>query len=124
MQLTQLRHYICMLSHRYHDEILFYHEGGVDVGDVDAKAEKLELETGEAMTEALVTEKLLSKLPAAKKANMASFICSLYKFYGDLHFAYLEINPLVTHLFSGTNYFSFILFGGSPKKGSPFFQGR
>ncbi|CAJ1351846.1 unnamed protein product, partial [Effrenium voratum] len=88
-------HYICMLSHRYHDEILFYHEGGVDVGDVDAKAEKLELETGEAMTEALVTEKLLSKLPAAKKANMASFICSLYKFYGDLHFAYLEINPLV-----------------------------
>ena len=21
-------HYICMLSHRYHDEILFYHEGG------------------------------------------------------------------------------------------------
>ncbi|CAJ1374864.1 unnamed protein product [Effrenium voratum] len=88
-------HYICMLSHRYHDEILFYHEGGVDVGDVDAKAEKLELATGEAMTEALVTEKLLSKLPAAKKANMASFICSLYKFYGDLHFAYLEINPLV-----------------------------
>ncbi|CAJ1374861.1 unnamed protein product [Effrenium voratum] len=89
------KHYICMLSHRYHDEILFYHEGGVDVGDVDAKAEKLELATGEAMTEALVTEKLLSKLPAAKKANMASFICSLYKFYGDLHFAYLEINPLV-----------------------------
>ena len=37
-----------MLSHRYHDEILFYHEGGVDVGDVDAKAEKLELPTGEA----------------------------------------------------------------------------
>jgi len=88
-------HYICMLSHRYHDEILFYHEGGVDVGDVDAKAEKLELPTGEALTEALVTEKLLSKMPAAKKGNMASFVVSLYKFYTDLHFAYLEINPLV-----------------------------
>ncbi|CAE7899149.1 ACLY, partial [Symbiodinium microadriaticum] len=88
-------HYICMLSHRYHDEILFYHEGGVDVGDVDAKAEKLELPFGETLTEAIVTEKLLSKLPAAKKANMASFVLSLYKFYTDLHFAYLEINPLV-----------------------------
>ncbi|CAE7224567.1 ACLY, partial [Symbiodinium necroappetens] len=88
-------HYICMLSHRYHDEILFYHEGGVDVGDVDAKAEKLELPFGETLTEAIVTEKLLSKMPAAKKANMASFVLSLYKFYTDLHFAYLEINPLV-----------------------------
>ncbi|CAE7587075.1 ACLY, partial [Symbiodinium necroappetens] len=47
-------HYICMLSHRYHDEILFYHEGGVDVGDVDAKAEKLELPFGETLTEAIV----------------------------------------------------------------------
>ena len=88
-------HYICMLSHRYHDEILFYHEGGVDVGDVDAKAERLEIPTGEALTEAMVTQKLLTKLTASKQANMASFICSLYKFYTDLHFAYLEINPLV-----------------------------
>ena len=88
-------HYICMLSHRYHDEILFYHEGGVDVGDVDAKAERLEIPTGEALTEATVTQKLLTKLTPAKQGNMASFICSLYKFYTDLHFAYLEINPLV-----------------------------
>eukprot|EP00913_Durusdinium_trenchii_P034451 g32232.t1 len=88
-------HYICMLSHRYHDEILFYHEGGVDVGDVDAKAERMEIPTGEALTEAAVTSKLLTKLAAAKKGGMASFICSLYKFYMDLHFAYLEINPLV-----------------------------
>ena len=88
-------HYICMLSHRYHDEILFYHEGGVDVGDVDAKAERLEIPTGEALTEAMVTQKLLTKLTAAKQGSMASFICSLYKFYTDLHFAYLEINPLV-----------------------------
>ena len=30
--------YICMHSLRYHDENLFYHVGGVDVGDVDGKA--------------------------------------------------------------------------------------
>jgi len=87
--------YICMLSLRYHDEILFYHEGGVDVGDVDSKAEKLEIATGAELSASTVTEKLLGKVPAAKKENLASFICSLYKFYQELHFAYLEINPLV-----------------------------
>ncbi len=30
-----------MLTHLQGDWILFTHEGGVDVGDVDAKAEKL-----------------------------------------------------------------------------------
>ena len=29
--------YICILSHRYGDTILFHHEGGIDIGDVDAK---------------------------------------------------------------------------------------
>eukprot|EP00967_Tisochrysis_lutea_P104425 scaffold158482_cov35-Tisochrysis_lutea.AAC.7 len=33
-----LRYYICIHSLREHDEMLFYHEGGVDVGDVDSKA--------------------------------------------------------------------------------------
>lgn len=29
--------YVCIYSHRYADTILFHHEGGVDIGDVDAK---------------------------------------------------------------------------------------
>jgi ATP citrate (pro-S)-lyase len=87
--------YICLISNRYHDEILFYHEGGVDVGDVDSKAEKLEIPTSEKITASVVTEKLLGKVPAAKKESLSSFIVSLYTFYKDLHFAYLEINPLV-----------------------------
>eukprot|EP00931_Biecheleriopsis_adriatica_P071923 TRINITY_DN458_c0_g1_i10.p1 TRINITY_DN458_c0_g1~~TRINITY_DN458_c0_g1_i10.p1 ORF type:complete len:1110 (+),score=297.79 TRINITY_DN458_c0_g1_i10:64-3330(+) len=87
--------YICMLSHRYEDEILFYHEGGVDVGDVDSKAERMKLATGVKPTLETVTEQLLKHVPAGKKPNLASFILSLYKFYQDLHFAYLEINPLV-----------------------------
>lgn len=87
--------YVCLHSLRYYDEILFYHEGGVDVGDVDSKAEKMQLPTGTDITAEAVTQNLLSKVPAEKKANLASFIMSLYKFYKDLHFAYLEINPLV-----------------------------
>jgi ATP citrate (pro-S)-lyase len=34
-------YYICIQSVREGDEILFTHEGGVDVGDVDEKAKKL-----------------------------------------------------------------------------------
>jgi len=87
--------YICLQSHRYEDEILFFHEGGVDVGDVDAKAERMKMSTGEMPTEQGIIKSLLGKVPAAKQGNLASFIVSLYKFYKDLHFAYLEINPLV-----------------------------
>eukprot|EP00933_Yihiella_yeosuensis_P057700 TRINITY_DN576_c0_g1_i1.p1 TRINITY_DN576_c0_g1~~TRINITY_DN576_c0_g1_i1.p1 ORF type:complete len:1086 (-),score=273.12 TRINITY_DN576_c0_g1_i1:240-3497(-) len=88
-------HYICIISNRYEDEILFYHEGGVDVGDVDAKAERMKIPTGKQISEKEITEQLLSKVPAGKKGNLASFVSSLYQVYKDLHFAYLEINPLV-----------------------------
>jgi len=74
---------------------LFYHEGGVDVGDVDNKAESLNLPTGTQITVDAVKKELLKHLPTAKQDNMASFIVSLFRFYRDLHFAYLEINPLV-----------------------------
>lgn len=33
--------YVCIYSHRNGDTILFHHEGGVDIGDVDAKAKSL-----------------------------------------------------------------------------------
>lgn len=29
--------YICIYSHRHGDTILFHHEGGIEIGDVDAK---------------------------------------------------------------------------------------
>merc|ERR1719473_2675612 len=43
----------------------------------------------------VVKEKLLGKVPAARKAKLASYIAGLYKLFRELHFAYLEINPLV-----------------------------
>lgn len=39
--------YVCIYSHRHADTILFYHEGGVDIGDVDSKAVKLHVPVGE-----------------------------------------------------------------------------
>jgi ATP citrate (pro-S)-lyase len=59
--------YVCIYSHRTADTILFYHQGGVDVGDVDAKALKLEVPVGSNTTLADIEKILLTEIPAAKK---------------------------------------------------------
>ncbi|KAI8873083.1 citrate synthase [Ramicandelaber brevisporus] len=91
--------YICIQSHRNGDTILFTHEGGVDVGDVDAKALTLTIPVGAgAPSIETVTRTLLSGVNGAspqKLAVLAEFAIRLYAVYVDLHFTYLEINPLV-----------------------------
>eukprot|EP01031_Cornospumella_fuschlensis_P038444 gene38444-46724_t len=88
-------YYLCLQSFRYNEEILFYHEGGVDVGDVDAKGVRLELAINEEPTVALVKEKLLQKVPAGRQDYLAGFIVALVKLFRELNFVYMEINPLV-----------------------------
>ncbi|XP_065166954.1 ATP-citrate synthase isoform X2 [Atheta coriaria] len=87
--------YVCIYSHRHGDTILFHHEGGVDIGDVDAKAVKIEVPVGSTLDPAEVDSKLLAQAAPAKKAMISKFIQALYKFYVDMYFTYLEINPLV-----------------------------
>lgn len=86
---------MCIYSHRSADTILFYHQGGVDVGDVDAKALKLDVAVDKTVTAAEIEKQLLVHLAADKKSRVATFVHSLYNAYVDLHFTYLEINPLV-----------------------------
>ncbi|XP_077979169.1 ATP-citrate synthase-like [Glandiceps talaboti] len=89
--------YVCIYSSRSCDTILFYHEGGVDIGDVDSKAVKINIPVDIDMkvTEGEIKQILLAQVPAKKKDMVADFIVKLYKFYVDLYFTYLEINPLV-----------------------------
>lgn len=87
--------YVCIYSHRHGDTILFTHEGGVDIGDVDSKALKLDLSIEERATEKQIKEKLLVHLNGPRKEKAAGFIKALYDLYVDLNFTYLEINPLV-----------------------------
>ena len=64
----------------------------MDVGDVDAKAETMDIASDEEITKEKVVAGLLGELADEKKAGMSSFIVALFKFYEELHFAYLEIN--------------------------------
>ncbi|CDO69080.1 hypothetical protein BN946_scf184992.g29 [Trametes cinnabarina] len=93
---SDAEYYVCINSEREGDYILFTHEGGVDIGDVDAKALKLSLPVGEPFpSRQTIADTLLKHVPASKKETLVDFLIRLYSVYVDLHFAYLEINPLV-----------------------------
>lgn len=87
--------YVCIYSHRHADTILFYHQGGVDIGDVDSKAVKLEVPVGENLSKEDVLSVLLTQVKESKKEMIAQFVYNLYQMYVELYFTYLEINPLV-----------------------------
>jgi ATP citrate (pro-S)-lyase len=88
--------YVCIYSHRQGDTILFHHEGGVDIGDVDAKAKSLLVAIDETPSLDTIKTKLLTELKDKTKQDLVGkFIEALYKAYVDLYFTYLEINPLV-----------------------------
>jgi len=88
-------YYIAIIAKRDCDEILFHHEGGVDVGDVDAKAVRLQISVGAAIQEADIEKNLLVHVPDARRATLRPFIKALYEFFVQLHYSYLEINPLL-----------------------------
>ncbi|OWA50935.1 ATP-citrate synthase [Hypsibius exemplaris] len=88
-------YYLAILSHRHGDTIMFTTEGGVDVGDVDSKALRVEVAVGEKPTQAALVSGLLKGVPADAQTPLGEFIFGLYNLYVDLYFTYLEINPLV-----------------------------
>ncbi|KAK3684222.1 ATP citrate lyase subunit 2 [Podospora appendiculata] len=90
-------YYININSVRDGDWILFTHEGGVDVGDVDAKAEKIliPVDLAEYPSNEEIASALLKKVPKGLHNVLVDFITRLYAVYVDSQFTYLEINPLV-----------------------------
>uniref|UniRef100_A0A4W5RG74 ATP-citrate synthase n=1 Tax=Hucho hucho TaxID=62062 RepID=A0A4W5RG74_9TELE len=92
---TEEEFYICIYATREGDHVLFHHEGGVDVGDVDAKAQRLLVGVDDKLSEDSLEEQLFAHVPADKKEVLVSFVVGLFNLYEDLYFTYLEINPLV-----------------------------
>ena len=86
-------YYVCIQSNRMGEEILFYHAGGVDIGDVDAKAEKMQVPIGTHPNDESLFD-LVRLVTEERQAKVVVFIKGLFKLYAALHFSYLEINPL------------------------------
>jgi len=90
-------HYLCIQSNRTGDEILFCVDGGVDVGDVDVKAQRLQVGIDADLTLDEITQSnLLGGIANfERRVKLSRFLVSLFKVYRVLHFTYLEINPVV-----------------------------
>lgn len=84
--------YVCIYSHRTADTILFYHQGGVDIGDVDSKALKLEVAVGTETTIDQIQKVLLTEIESSKKAYV-------YSLYFRCKFTYDDYLTLFTYFF-------------------------
>lgn len=92
----ETEYYICVYAERHYDVILFTHEGGVDIGDVDAKAERITVDPAVGAVKDADVDKLLLKVKdAASRLVLVDFVKRLYQAFVELQFTYLEINPLV-----------------------------
>lgn len=59
--------YVCIYAAREGDFVLFHHEGGVEVGDVDSKAKKLLVGVDEKLSKDQVKAQLITHVPDDKK---------------------------------------------------------
>ena len=94
----QEEYYICIQSQREGEEILFCADGGVDVGDVDSKANRLFLaiDDDEPLSSEAITSTLLEQVSNKQhQEELAKFLSRLVVVYRKLNFTYMEINPIV-----------------------------
>lgn len=59
--------YVCMYGTRTGDAVLFHHEGGVDIGDVDSKAKKLEIGVDDALEVDQIINSLITSVTPSKQ---------------------------------------------------------
>ena len=95
---TQEQEYYISATTVDEDDVLYMSaEGGMEVEENwDKVVEvKVPINLDEGAIEQLIRANVPSNIPAQDKARFSSFAIQFFKFYRDMHFAYLEINPLV-----------------------------
>lgn len=88
-------YYISVTSEDDHDCIHLSVHGGVDVDSNWDKMTQIMIPLDASDTQ--INDFIADSLPAEMKHNplLATFTSGFYKFFRDLHFAYLEVNPFV-----------------------------
>ena len=92
--------YVAIRSNRFGDTIYFSNHGGVDIESVWDTVAEIQINVDDDVDKVNIEGKLPKDTPKDKKKMFSDFIKGLYKFYRDLNYAYLEINPFVV---SGKN---------------------
>jgi len=87
--------YVAIKSNRDGDTVYFSNHGGVDIESVWDTVAEINIGVVEDIDKANIEGKLPKDTPKDKKKMFADFIKGLFKFYRELGYAYLEINPFV-----------------------------
>ena len=96
---TQEQEYYISATTVGEDDVLFMSaEGGMEVEEGwDEKVNEVvvPINMSDADMEHLVNANIPADIPAVNKGAFASFAIQFFRFYRDMNFAYLEINPIV-----------------------------
>ena len=92
--------YVAIKSNRQGDTIYVSNHGGVDIESVWDTVSEIQIPIDVNIDKINIEKHLPKDTPKDKQKMIASFIKGLFKFYKDLGYAYLEINPFVV---SGKN---------------------
>ncbi len=87
--------YVAIKSNREGDMIYFSNHGGVDIESVWKTVSEIQIDVDQDVNKVNIESKLPKDTPKEYKKMFAEFIKGLYKFYRELNYAYLEINPFV-----------------------------
>ncbi len=87
-------YYVAITSNREGDAIYFSAHGGVDIEEVWDTVVTIQVPVLSNIDGIKIKEKLPRDLPKDEKDMVTEFIKGLFKFYADLGYAYLEINPI------------------------------
>ena len=88
-------YYVAITSNREGDAIYFSTHGGVDIEEVWDTVVTIQVPILSNIDDIEIKEKLPRDLPDEEKEMITQFIIGLFKYYADLGYAYLEINPVV-----------------------------
>ncbi len=96
---TQEQEYYIAATTVGEDDVLYMSaEGGMEVEegwDEKVNEVRIPINMNEADIEKAIRANIPEDIPAESKETFAAFAIDFFKFFRDMHFAYLEINPLV-----------------------------
>lgn len=92
-------YYIAITSNRDGDTIHFSTHGGVDIEEVWDTVSTVEVPILSDIDSVEIEETLPADLPDEEKEMVTKFMKGLFRFYSDLGYAYLEINPFIAEGF-------------------------
>lgn len=89
----EFEYYLAIRSVREGDQILFFRQGGVEVGHVEEKAVKLTIPTLSSIDDFDLIKLLLQEIGEERRERIQAFLKATFKAYRNAGFTFLEINP-------------------------------